>query len=305
MNVSPKRACASSSSTPFGFSTYSGNLGERHVILNIPAAQIETVEGGRVSTRPHGGGGQDRPPVADLNTRVSEVNFHPFWDHASSSSRRTSSPKCGPSRTTSREPHPLYNGANQEIPPFVGQLALQRGDELPLPAGPGRLQLQGTVRINIPNPHGCYMHDTNSKGLFGDEQRFHSSGCVRVQNVRDYVAGSSGDTPGMTREVVDEAFASGRRLDVKVADPVAVYWAYITAWATPDGLVQFRDDIYNRDGLGAMAMRPAISTSRRHWRRRRSSTTDSGPVREGSARRPPAGVDGHGRGLDQPGGDRH
>ena len=29
-----------------------------------------------------------------------------------------------------------------------------------------------------------------------------------------------------------------------------VYWTYITAWATPDGLVQFRDDIYNRDGLG-------------------------------------------------------
>ena len=30
-----------------------------------------------------------------------------------------------------------------------------------------------------------------------------------------------------------------------------VYWVYVTAWATPDGVVQFRDDIYNRDGLGA------------------------------------------------------
>jgi L,D-transpeptidase YcbB len=35
---------------------------------------------------------------------------------------------------------------------------------------------------------------------------------------------------------------------------VNVYWTYVTAWATPDGLVQFRDDIYNRDGLGAMAV---------------------------------------------------
>jgi murein L,D-transpeptidase YcbB/YkuD len=33
---------------------------------------------------------------------------------------------------------------------------------------------------------------------------------------------------------------------------VNVYWTYITGWATADGLVQFRDDIYNRDGLGAV-----------------------------------------------------
>jgi murein L,D-transpeptidase YcbB/YkuD len=30
---------------------------------------------------------------------------------------------------------------------------------------------------------------------------------------------------------------------------VPVYWTYITAWSTPDGLVQFRDDIYKRDGV--------------------------------------------------------
>ena len=35
--------------------------------------------------------------------------------------------------------------------------------------------------------------------------------------------------------------------------PVPVYWVYITAWATPDGIIQFRDDIYQRDGLGSVA----------------------------------------------------
>ena len=31
------------------------------------------------------------------------------------------------------------------------------------------------------------MHDTPSKNLFGEDFRFHSSGCVRVQNVRELV----------------------------------------------------------------------------------------------------------------------
>jgi len=106
------------------------------------------------------------------------------------------------------------------------------------------------VRINIPNPHGVYMHDTPAKGIFGDDFRFVSSGCVRVQNVRDYVTWLLKDTPGWDREHIDEAIRSGQRIDARLSTPVPVYWIYVTAWSN-DGLVQFRDDIYQRDGFGA------------------------------------------------------
>lgn len=41
---------------------------------------------------------------------------------------------------------------------------------------------------------------------------------------------------------------------------VPVYWVYVTGWGAPDGVTQFRDDIYQRDGLGvvdAATMAPA------------------------------------------------
>jgi murein L,D-transpeptidase YcbB/YkuD len=71
-----------------------------------------------------------------------------------------------------------------------------------------------------------------------------------VQNVRDYIAWLLKDTPGWDRDRINATFEAGSRTDARLAEPVNVYWVYLTAWATPDGLVQFRDDIYNRDGLG-------------------------------------------------------
>ena len=43
---------------------------------------------------------------------------------------------------------------------------------------------------------------------------------------------------------------SAERKDAKLAKPVPLYWVYVTAWATPTASCKFRDDIYNRDGLG-------------------------------------------------------
>jgi murein L,D-transpeptidase YcbB/YkuD len=45
----------------------------------------------------------------------------------------------------------------------------------------------------------------------------------------------------------------GQALDLNLTRPVPVYFTYITAWAEADGQVQFRPDIYKRDGAQAVA----------------------------------------------------
>jgi murein L,D-transpeptidase YcbB/YkuD len=78
---------------------------------------------------------------------------------------------------------------------------------------------------------------------------------VRVQNVRELVAWLLDGTGGWSRSDIDRVIRSGERRDARVGRPASVYWVYITAWATQEGMVQFRDDIYSRDGVGPMVAR--------------------------------------------------
>ncbi len=95
------------------------------------------------------------------------------------------------------------------------------------------------------------MHDTPAKGVFGDDFRFVSSGCIRLQNVRDYVAFLLRETPGWDTRRHRPRYRLGRAHRREDQPAVPVYWVYITAGARPDGVTQFREDIYQRDGLNA------------------------------------------------------
>jgi murein L,D-transpeptidase YcbB/YkuD len=227
-------------------------LPNRYAVANIPAALVETVEGGVVHTRHAAGVGKIDRQSPLLNSKVVEVNFNPFWTAPASVVKKDLIPKM------QKEPNYLtenririFNAAGQEIPSsqinwFSDEATRYRFRQDP----GGDLNSMGFVRINIPNQHGVYMHDTPSKGIFGDDFRFVSSGCIRIQNVRDYIEWLLKDTPGWSREQIDATFKSGERIDARLAQAVPIHWIYMTAWATPDGLVQFRDDIYNKDGLG-------------------------------------------------------
>lgn len=232
--------------------SYSGNLGDRFVVANIPAALVETVENGEVATRHAAGVGKIDRQSPILQTRIPEVNFNPTWTVPASIIRKDLIPKMrtDPTYLTENKIRIIGPGG-QEIPPSSVNWASDEATRYTFRQDPGgEFNSLGFVRINIPSPHGVYMHDTPAKGIFGDDFRFVSSGCIRVQNVRDYIGWLLKDTPGWDRARIDQVFQSGERLDVRLTQSIPVYWVYITAWAGPDGMLQFRDDIYGKDGLG-------------------------------------------------------
>jgi len=240
--------------------TFAGDLGERFVMVNIPAAEVETVENGVVYSHHAAGAGKIDRQSPIMQTKATEINFNPFWTVPPSLIKKDLIPKMqADPGYLADEKIRVFNKEGQEVSPkSINWNSLEATNYKYRQDTGGDINSLGFVRINIPNPYGVYMHDTPSKGIFGDDFRFVSSGCVRVQDVRDYVAWLLKDNPGWGRDQIDQAINSGQRVDVKLEKPVNVYWVYITAWATPDGVVQFRPDVYQRDGAGPGPLASAI-----------------------------------------------
>lgn len=241
--------------------SYSGDLGRRFVITNLPAALVQTVENGQVVTIHAAGVGKIDRQSPIMNTKAVEINFNPTWTVPASIVKKDLIPKMqkDPNYLTDNKIHIL--SGNGEISPRQVNWNSDEGTKYTYRQESGAdFNSMGVVRINIPNPYGVFMHDTNSRGVFGDDFRFISSGCVRLQNVREYITWLLKETPGWDRQAVERAVESGQRIDARLSSPVPVYWTYITAWASPDGTVQFRDDIYKRDGVNVPSTIEAAPT---------------------------------------------
>ena len=235
----------------------SSHLGNRYVVCNIPAAQIEAVENGVAVTRHTAVVGKPDRPSPDINSKIVEINFNPYWTVPVSIVRRDLIPLMQKDpEYLSNEHIRIFDMRGNELTPSQVNWYSEEAVNYRFKQDPGDFNSLGSIRINFPNKDGVYMHDTPLKNLFGEDFRFHSSGCVRVQNVRELVDWLLRDTSGWSRDHIDAVIKSGERIDARLSRPVPLHWVYITAWATSDGVVQFREDIYNRDGVGVSLAPP-------------------------------------------------
>jgi murein L,D-transpeptidase YcbB/YkuD len=230
-------------------------FGQRYVIVNIPAAAAEAVEGGVVRRRHVVIVGKTAHASPIVETRLTVVNFNPTWTIPTSIIRRDIIPRMrrNPATLANMRVRILDRSGN-EVNPAAIDWSTERAVNYTLRQDSGTGNSLGRVRIDMPNTEAVFMHDTPSRGLFQSDSRTLSSGCVRVADVSDFVTWLL--TPqGWTKEQVVEGMTQTQRRDVRLAQAVPVAWVYLTGWAAPDGTVQFRDDIYGHDAPGAAPVR--------------------------------------------------
>ncbi len=230
-------------------------LPARFVMVNIPAAQIEAVENGRVVSRHTAIVGKIDRQSPILNSKIYEVILNPYWTAPRSIIQKDIMPLMRKDPTyLERNAIRLLDGSGNEVSPETIDWNAEKAPNLMFRQDPGKINAMSSTKINFHNEHAVYMHDTPQQGLFNKLMRFESSGCVRVQNVRDLSTWLLKETPGWSRQQMEATIRTGTNTPIKLAEEVPVYFTYITAWAAKDGVVQFRDDIYQRDGATELAL---------------------------------------------------
>jgi len=236
-----------------------GFLGERYVMVNIPAQQVEAVENGRVVLRHAAIVGKIDRQTPIVNSKINEIIVNPYWNAPVSIVRKDIIPLMRKDPNYLKDSHiRLLAPDGSEVDPMTVDWSTEDAVKYRFRQDPGANNAMASVKINFPSPDGVYMHDTPQQSLFGKLMRFDSSGCVRVQNVRDLVTWILRDTPGWDRQHFEAAIKTGESTPVAVTNPVPVYFTYISAWSTGPGVVQFRDDIYGRDGVDELQITSSL-----------------------------------------------
>lgn len=113
---------------------------------------------------------------------------------------------------------------------------------------PGPKNSLGMVKIDMPNPHAIYLHDTPARALFNTPSRAYSHGCVRTERALELGMMLTMLKAGKTPEEVTAISQSGKYTKVPLTSPMPVYIGYFTMAKDINGQLITWPDIYGRDG---------------------------------------------------------
>jgi murein L,D-transpeptidase YcbB/YkuD len=111
---------------------------------------------------------------------------------------------------------------------------------------PGPNNALGRVKIDMPNEHAIYLHDTPAKAKFAEASRGFSHGCIRVKGIdalaEQLMQMSAGDDSAVT-----EALGTTRTATLKMPQSLPVYIVYFTTEVDASGRLVNHEDPYGRD----------------------------------------------------------
>jgi L,D-transpeptidase YcbB len=228
-------------------------FGPRYVFLNQPAFEVSYFNGTDAPLTMRAVIGKRNSQTYFFTDRIKEITFNPYWNVPRSIIVNEMLPKLwrNPSYLD-RLGYEVSNNRGREVASssvdWAAVATQQIGMNVRQPPGPGNAL--GRLKIDFPNKHAIYLHDTNQKHLFAREQRAFSHGCVRLERPREMAAALLG------RRVtdIDKKIASGENQTERVPGDIPVYLAYFTAWPDAQGNVRYYKDVYDRDAHLAKAI---------------------------------------------------
>ncbi|APE29293.1 L,D-transpeptidase family protein [Aurantiacibacter gangjinensis] len=211
------------------------DLGGQYLLTNVPEYQLRLMVNGRIiNTYRTIVGAPGRTATPQMMETVEGVVFNPTWTVPQSivrgeglGERVLNNPQWA-----RRNGYRATRGANGWI------TVVQQ---------PGPQNSLGRMKLDMPNAHAIFLHDTPARNLFDSSNRARSHGCVRVERALELAMTVAILGQGATRDEAVAISTSGEYTRVPVERTMPVYITYFTMGVDVDGNLRSYNDIYNRD----------------------------------------------------------
>lgn len=208
------------------------DLGPVYLITNVPEFQLRLAVNGRnIRTYRTIVGKPGRTATPQLAEKVEAVVFNPTW--------------------TVPQSIVVGEGLGQQLlaKPRAGYKVTRMEDgSLQVVQQPGNTNSLGRMKIDMPNPHAIYLHDTPSKKLFDASVRAFSHGCIRTDRAVELGMTMAILGAGMSQEDAVATFEAGKYKKVPMTRTFPVYLTYFTYGRDINGSLAAFNDLYGRDG---------------------------------------------------------
>ena len=211
------------------------DLGGQYLLTNVPEYQLRLmVNGNIIRTYRTIVGAPGRTATPQLMETVEGVVFNPTWTVPQSIVR-------GEGLGNRVLNNPSWARAN-------GYTATRGANGyISVVQQPGPGNSLGMMKLDMPNPHAIFLHDTPARNLFASENRARSHGCIRVERALELAMTVAILGQGATRDEAVAISTSGEYTRVPVERTMPVYITYFTYGVDIDGELRQYNDIYGRD----------------------------------------------------------
>jgi L,D-transpeptidase YcbB len=211
------------------------DLGPQYLITNVPEYQLRlTVNNKIISTYRTIVGKPGRSATPQLAETIEGVVFNPTWTVPQSivKGEGLGERVLGNPAWAKRNGYTATRAANGVI------TVVQQ-------PGPGNSL--GRMKLEMPNPHAIFFHDTPSRHLFNNTERALSHGCIRTERALELAITMAILGKGATKDEAVAISNSGKYTKVPIKRTLPAYITYFTMASDINGNMATFKDIYGRD----------------------------------------------------------